>query len=79
MKKFILSSYQFVFFFSFLKGIVETVAGGGLPHKGKDSDCNDYERSKDGIGSEARFNYPWGIAYDHHNNHVYVADCVRHV
>ncbi|XP_066933163.1 NHL repeat-containing protein 2-like [Clytia hemisphaerica] len=58
-----------------LPGIVETVAGGGPSHKGKDSECNNFERSKDGVGSQARFNYPWGIAYDIHNNQVYVADC----
>ena len=63
-------------FFKFFVGIVETIAGGGRAHKGKDSDCNDFERSKDGIGADARFNYPWGIAYDFHNNQVYVADCV---
>ncbi|XP_057301823.1 NHL repeat-containing protein 2-like [Hydractinia symbiolongicarpus] len=58
-----------------LPGIVETIAGGGLPHKGKKTDCNDLGNSKDGQGEEARFNYPWGIAYDHYNHAVYVADC----
>lgn len=58
-----------------LPGIVETIAGGGSSHKGKDSDCNDFERSKDGVRFDARFNYPWGIAYDYNNNAVYVGDC----
>ncbi|XP_047130370.1 NHL repeat-containing protein 2 isoform X1 [Hydra vulgaris] len=60
---------------SSLPGIVKTLAGGGEPHKGKKSDCNDKEDSKDGIGTEARFNYPWGVAYDHNKHAVYVADC----
>ena len=67
----------FIHFFLFLSGIVNTIAGGGKPHEGKLDDCNDIENSKDGTGSEARFNYPWGVAYDPNNNAVYVADCVR--
>ena len=56
-------------------GIVETVAGGGKPHEGKPDECNDINNSRDGVGEQARFNYPWGIAYDHFQNYVYVADC----
>ena len=63
--------------FFIILGIVETIAGGGLPHNGKKTDCNDLENSIDGYDIDARFNYPWGIAYDHNNNVVYVADCVR--
>jgi len=30
----------------------------------------------DGIGNNARFNYPWGIEFDSQENVLYVADCV---
>jgi len=60
---------------SALPGIVETIAGGGKVHHGKKNVCNDIENSKDGIGEDARFNYPWGIAYNFHKDVVYVADC----
>lgn len=60
---------------SAIPGIVETLAGGGPPHKGKVGQCIDKDAVKDGIGDEARFNYPWGIAFDHFQNTVYVADC----
>ena len=55
-------------------GIVETIAGGGLSHKGKIDQCNDINNSKDGTGEDARFNYPWGIAHDPLQNVLYVAD-----
>ena len=30
----------------------------------------------DGTGTDARFNYPWGIEFDSEDNVLYVADCV---
>lgn len=62
-----------------LIGIVETIAGGGRPHKGKKTQCNNIENSKDGYYDEARFNYPWGIAYNPHDHSIYVADCVSYI
>ena len=64
---------------SFLDGVaafVQTVAGGGEPHEGDESECKDEPRSRDGAGFDARFSYPWGIAYDGDTNSLYVADCV---
>ena len=65
--------------FFHLIGIVETIAGGGRPHRGKKTQCNNLENSKDGYYDEARFNYPWGIAYNPHDHSIYVADCVSYV
>lgn len=65
--------------FFLLIGIVETIAGGGRPHKGKKTQCNNIENSKDGFYDEARFNYPWGIAYNPHDHSIYVADCVSYI
>ena len=56
--------------------VVKTVAGGGDVHIGEKSDCVDEKRTMDGVGSDARFNYPWGIAYDGITHSLYVADCV---
>lgn len=56
---------------------MRTVAGGGKAHEGGNADCVDYETSAmDGIGTDARFNYPWGIEFDSEENVLYVADCV---
>ncbi|XP_062500871.1 NHL repeat-containing protein 2-like [Corticium candelabrum] len=55
--------------------VVKTVAGGGDVHIGEKSDCVDEKRTMDGVGSDARFNYPWGIAYDGITHSLYVADC----
>ncbi|KAJ7380531.1 hypothetical protein OS493_008997 [Desmophyllum pertusum] len=57
-------------------GVVKTVAGGGTAHEGGNADCMDYQTpTMDGIGTEARFNYPWGIEFDATENVLYVADC----
>jgi hypothetical protein len=55
--------------------VVKTVAGGGDVHRGRKTDCTDEARAMDGYGQDARFNYPWGIAYDGITHSVYVADC----
>lgn len=73
------SNSHYVYCFFLLIGIVETIAGGGRPHKGKKTQCNNVENSKDGYYDEARFNYPWGIAYNPHDHSIYVADCVSYV
>ena len=66
-----------VFLFSAIVGVVSTLAGGGRIHEGSKTDCKDYSSSMmDGIGTEARFNYPWGIEFDPGENVLYVADCV---
>ena len=58
-------------------GVVSTVAGGGKAHEGGKTDCVDYSSPMmDGIGTEARFHYPWGIVFDPTENVLYVADCV---
>ena len=58
-------------------GVVQTVAGGGLAHQGAKTDCTDTAPSAlDGVGREARFNYPWGIVFDPTDDALYVADCV---
>ncbi|XP_068701592.1 NHL repeat-containing protein 2-like isoform X1 [Montipora foliosa] len=57
-------------------GVVTTIAGGGKMHEGSKTDCvEDSPPSMDGIGTEARFNYPWGIVFDPTYNVLYVADC----
>ncbi|XP_078368431.1 NHL repeat-containing protein 2-like isoform X2 [Oculina patagonica] len=57
-------------------GVVKTVAGGGKAHEGGKADCVDNKASAmDGIGTDARFNYPWGIEFDPEENVLYVADC----
>jgi len=57
-------------------GVVSTVAGGGKAHEGGKTDCVDYSSPMmDGIGTEARFHYPWGIVFDPTENVLYVADC----
>lgn len=66
-----------MFLFSAIVGVVSTLAGGGRIHEGSKTDCKDYSSSMmDGIGTEARFNYPWGIEFDPGENVLYVADCV---
>ena len=41
-----------------------------------DTLCGNGKRgSKDGIGNEATFNYPKGLAFDSISNYLYVADC----
>ena len=58
-------------------GVVITVAGGGRAHHGGTADCLDYQTpTMDGIGTGARFNYPWGIVFDAEDNVLYVGDCV---
>ncbi|EDO46583.1 predicted protein [Nematostella vectensis] len=57
------------------RGIVRTVAGGGDPHNGGVSDCFESAQGMDGIGSDARFNYPWAIEWDPTENMIYVGDC----
>ena len=58
-------------------GVVKTVAGGGPSHGGGKEDCFDTAPSAlDGVGREARFNYPWGIVFDPIERSLYVADCV---
>ena len=53
------------------------MAGGGKAHQGSNSDCEDDSLPlMDGIGEEARFNYPWGIEFDPTDDVLYVADCV---
>lgn len=57
-------------------GVVITVAGGGRAHHGGTADCLDYQTpTMDGIGTGARFNYPWGIVFDAEDNVLYVGDC----
>ncbi|KAL9976693.1 hypothetical protein ACROYT_G014020 [Oculina patagonica] len=59
-------------------GVVKTVAGGGeAAHHayGGKSNCVDKASTMDGIGTDARFNYPWGIEFDPKENVLYVADC----
>lgn len=57
-------------------GVVRTVAGGGKAHVGGHEDCVDSKTTAmDGIGTNARFNYPWGIEFDSEENVLYVADC----
>lgn len=59
-----------------VSGVVQTVAGGGPSHQGAKTDCTDTAPSAlDGVGHEARFNYPWGIVFDPNNDVLYVADC----
>jgi len=58
-----------------LPGIVQTLAGGGEQHQGKRTECNDEARSLDGVGSKARFNYPWAVVHDNRHDILYVADC----
>lgn len=53
------------------------MAGGGKAHQGGTADCLDYQTpTMDGIGTGARFNYPWGIEFDAEENVLYVGDCV---
>ena len=40
---------------------------------------NGREGFKDGIGSEARFNYPEGIAFDSDNKVLYVVEFVSYL
>ena len=62
---------------TFPTGVVRTVAGGGKAHVGGHKDCVDSKTTAmDGIGTNARFNYPWGIEFDSEENVLYVADCV---
>ena len=62
---------DFLFFFLvvvavFYSGQVKTIAGNGR------------EGFKDGIGSEARFNYPEGVAFDLDNKVLYVVEFVSY-
>ncbi|XP_070538626.1 uncharacterized protein [Ptychodera flava] len=57
-------------------GVVATVAGGGGIHWTKSKDCVESDTgSRDGRKTDARFHYPWGIAYDPVGKAVFVADC----
>ncbi|CAK8671807.1 NHL repeat-containing protein 2-like [Clavelina lepadiformis] len=69
-------SIAFLVRVSATEGIVETLGQRVYPHVGDDDMCIDDSTSADGgILAQARFNYPWGIAYDEQTWNVYVADC----
>lgn len=71
------STERFPFVSPVPTGVVRTVAGGGKAHVGGHKDCVDSKTTAmDGIGTNARFNYPWGIEFDSEENVLYVADCV---
>ena len=46
---------------------------------GGKTDCFNPDKIVDGIATQARFSYPWGITYDASENTLYIGDCVSKV